>query len=156
MTTVSYFYFAAGYFASVLAAVERPSRIVRGISGPGNTTDAPGPGFVPLLSMVPQSCAAWRTNGSGFAQPLILEAMVRMRSVAEAPTPPQSSQAERYFGGRAALPSCADVANCALLFTFPLNKGCSPRSKTLSPVKARLATSARMLEDFIGHKQKKH
>merc|ERR1719149_426430 len=40
---------------------------------------------------MPQSCAAWRTNGSGFAQPLILDAMLRMRSVAEAPTPPQSS-----------------------------------------------------------------
>ena len=33
-----------------------------------------------------QACAAWRTKGSGLAQPLILAAMVRMRSVAEAPT----------------------------------------------------------------------
>merc|ERR1719446_1851377 len=89
------YFLAAGYFARVLAAVERPSRIVRGISGPGYTIAAPGPGFVPDASTLPQSCAAWRTNGRGLAQPLIFEAMVRMRSVAEAPTPPQSSQAER-------------------------------------------------------------
>merc|ERR1719247_1772975 len=86
---------AAGYFASVLAAVDNPSRIVRGISGPGYTTASAGPGFVPDASTPLQSCAAWRTKGSGFAQPLILEAMERIRSVAEAPTPPQSSQAER-------------------------------------------------------------
>merc|ERR1719158_1866586 len=89
------YFLAAGYFASVLAAVLGPSRIVLGISGPGYTMAAPGPGLVPDLSTLPQSCAAWRTKGSGFAQPLILEAMLRMRSVAEAPTPPQSSQAER-------------------------------------------------------------
>merc|ERR1719440_2376351 len=70
---------------------------------------APGPGLVPDLSIVPQSCAAWRTKGSGLAQPLILDAIVRILSVAEAPTPPQSSQAERYPGARAGLPSCADT-----------------------------------------------
>merc|ERR1719199_245919 len=87
-------YLAAGYLARVLAAVESPSRIVRGISGPGYTMDAPGPGLVPLAWTLPQSCAAWRTKGSGFAQPLILDAIVLIRSVADAPTPPQSSQAE--------------------------------------------------------------
>merc|ERR1719321_724040 len=94
-TTRTTNYFAAGYFASVFAAVDRPSRMVLGISGPGYTMDAPGPGFVPDLSMEPQSWAACRTKGSDLAQPLIFEAMVRILSVAEAPTPPQSSQAER-------------------------------------------------------------
>merc|ERR1719174_1592001 len=74
-------FLAAGYFASVFAAVESPSRIVEGISGPGKTTIFPGPGLVPLAWIDPQSCAAWRTKGSGFAQPLILEAIVRIRSV---------------------------------------------------------------------------
>merc|ERR1719393_1250560 len=46
-TTRTTNYFAAGYFASVFAAVDRPSRMVLGISGPGYTMDAPGPGFVP-------------------------------------------------------------------------------------------------------------
>merc|ERR1719183_935079 len=33
-------FLAAGYLANVAAAVDRPSRIVRGISGPGYTTAA--------------------------------------------------------------------------------------------------------------------
>merc|ERR1719360_313831 len=56
----------------------------------------------------------------GLAQPLILAAMVRILSVAEAPMPPQSSHAARYPGGRAGLPSCAETAKFASLSTFPL------------------------------------
>merc|ERR1719223_2039153 len=79
-----------GYLARVSAAVLRPS---------------PGPGSVPAASSLPQSCAAWRTNGNGLAQPLILDAMLHILSVADAPTPPQSSHALRYPGGRAGAPS---------------------------------------------------
>merc|ERR1719443_2658864 len=118
------YFLAAGYFASVLAAVLRPSLIVLGISGPGYTMAAPGPGLVPAASTLPQSCAAWRTKGSGLAQPLILAAIERMRSVAEAPTPPQSSQALRYPGGRAGSPACAETAKFWSLSTLPSYRGC--------------------------------
>merc|ERR1719321_499422 len=93
---------AAGYLARVPEAVAKPSRAAVQISGPGYTTPLPGPGSVPVV-LLPQSCAALRTKGSGFAQPLIFAAIVRIRSVADAPTPPQSSQALRYPGARPGL-----------------------------------------------------
>merc|ERR1719191_2542705 len=98
-----------GYFSKVVAAFARPSVADAVISGPGYTTPDPGPGL--LGSTDPQSCAALRTNGNGFAQPLIPAAMVRILSVAEAPTPPQSSHALRYPGARPGLPSTAEAAN---------------------------------------------
>merc|ERR1719162_2963887 len=88
-------YREAGYFAKVSAAVLKPSRMDLWISGPGYTIASPGPGLVPFLPSLLQSWAALRTKGIGFAQPLIFAAMVRIRSVAEAPTPPQSSHALR-------------------------------------------------------------
>merc|ERR1719310_1411884 len=87
--------FTGGYFSRVSAALERPSRADVMISGPGYTIPEPGPGFRPAVSTEPQSCAALRTKGRGAAQPLMPAAMLRIRSVAEAPTPPQSSQALR-------------------------------------------------------------
>merc|ERR1719324_1559001 len=99
---------AAGYFSSVAPAFSNPARAASNVSGPGYTTDSPGPGFVPALSTEPQSCAAWRTKGKGLAQPLIFAAIVRMRSVADAPTPPQSSHALRYPGALPGLSDCAE------------------------------------------------
>merc|ERR1719237_695465 len=86
---------AAGYFSSVSAARARPSRPAAKVSGPGKLTRTPGPGSRPDGATWVQSCAAWRTKGSGLAQPLIFAVMMRVRSVAEAPMPPQSSQALR-------------------------------------------------------------
>merc|ERR550537_131685 len=97
------------YFSIVSAALARPSFAALVISGPGYTNaSGPGPGLRPSGSTLLQSWAALRTNGSGFAQPLMPAAMVRILSVAEAPTPPQSSHALRYPGGRAGSPEAAE------------------------------------------------
>merc|ERR1719464_1195017 len=129
-TYSAFFFAAAGYFFNVAAAFSSPSRAARGISGPGKFTRAPGPGLVPVLSVLPQSCAAWRTKGSGLAQPLILAAIVRIRSVAEAPMPPQSSHAARYPGGRAGFPSCAETAKLPSLSILPFSTiGCAARKE---------------------------
>merc|ERR1719231_14605 len=99
------------YFSIVSEALARPSFAALVISGPGYTrASGPGPGLSPSGSTWPQSWAALRTNGSGFAQPLIPAAMVRMRSVADAPIPPQSSQALRYPGALPGFPSAAEAA----------------------------------------------
>merc|ERR1719321_1482050 len=86
-------------FSRALLAVRRPSVAAIQVFGPGYTTPVAGPGLKPSGSarLLPseQSCAAWRKNGISFAKPLMLAAIERIRSVALAPAPPQSSHALR-------------------------------------------------------------
>merc|ERR1719158_2437200 len=92
-------------FSRARSAVMSPSVAADQVFCPGYTTPVPGPGLKPAESTVPQSWAAWRTKGTSFAKPLMLAAIDRIRSVALAPAPPQSSQALRYPGGRAGVSS---------------------------------------------------
>merc|ERR1719265_1032402 len=64
-----------------------------------------------------------------------------MRSVAEAPAPPQSSQALRYPGGRGGAPllSAAEVANCGAL---PLRNDASS-NELLTPSSTQKRNAAR-------------
>merc|ERR1719478_979834 len=87
--------YLAPNFSRARSAVMSPSVAAAQVFGPGYTTPEPGPGFKPEEATVPQSCAAWRTKGTSFAKPLILASLDRIRSVALAPAPPQSSHAFR-------------------------------------------------------------
>merc|ERR1719355_300683 len=115
-----------------------PSVAAAHVLGPGYTMPVPGPGERPAGSTWVQSCPAWRTKGTSFAKPLMLAAIDRIRSVALAPAPPQSSHALRYPGGRGGVSSSIETptgpppnASCGCLLRRPASAAPS-RQRTIS------------------------
>merc|ERR1719463_720362 len=109
----------AAYLARASLAVARPSLAALHTFGPGYTIFDPTatPPFMPEASTWPQSCAAFRRKGIVLAKPWMVAASARVRSVALAPTPLQSSQALRYPAGCFASPSPAAVPKSPAAFT---------------------------------------